>query len=328
MDQRNDIIENQITIGIQHVLEHAIYFQQIYVNSKCPKNIISAKIAEVRESVNSNKSRYERPILEDQQSLDLLAMEELRRVEYHIEKWDSCFYFPKNNFSGWLDGLDTCPLCVGPFLPIRLAYGPTLTFRRFTCFVVAVNVFMKFCDSLYTYKPHGAMVTLTNLKMLQSFAEAIDNEDYNLIQSITKKAVFHMFGYFVIPSSSSDSSTRDYSIVKCDSTRDDQRQVCSICLVTLHVGENLVRLPCSHLFHKPCVVKWLSKTRTCPLCREWVKRFINPKTIHRNYNSYFGVRDLQSYVQRRSCEEMKIRKAFEKLKYYSTFPLYGEILIR
>ena len=32
-------------------------------------------------------------------------------------------------------------------------------------------------------------------------------------------------------------------------------------------GELAARLPCGHLFHKDCVVEWLSRHCVCPVCR-------------------------------------------------------------
>lgn len=32
----------------------------------------------------------------------------------------------------------------------------------------------------------------------------------------------------------------------------------------------LLELPCAHLFHVPCMVRWLSDRRSCPLCRRAV----------------------------------------------------------
>ncbi|KAL5818819.1 hypothetical protein ACOSQ3_022754 [Xanthoceras sorbifolium] len=42
---------------------------------------------------------------------------------------------------------------------------------------------------------------------------------------------------------------------------------CSICLESVSVGKIVARLPCSHLYHTTCIIRWLHKKPTCPLCR-------------------------------------------------------------
>ncbi|GAB2289741.1 hypothetical protein Dimus_024048 [Dionaea muscipula] len=45
---------------------------------------------------------------------------------------------------------------------------------------------------------------------------------------------------------------------------------CPICLeglVGLSMPVVVRQLPCSHLFHERCILKWLEKNQTCPLCR-------------------------------------------------------------
>ncbi|XP_028799876.1 E3 ubiquitin-protein ligase DZIP3-like [Neltuma alba] len=43
---------------------------------------------------------------------------------------------------------------------------------------------------------------------------------------------------------------------------------CAICLEDFKVGFlEVTRLPCSHLFHKACIVEWLQNDGICPLCR-------------------------------------------------------------
>lgn len=57
--------------------------------------------------------------------------------------------------------------------------------------------------------------------------------------------------------------------------------VCTICLSEMAVGDTLVRLGCTHLFHKECIDTWYSnllasrqgaldgnEDMTCPLCRQ------------------------------------------------------------
>jgi len=42
---------------------------------------------------------------------------------------------------------------------------------------------------------------------------------------------------------------------------------CSICLKPYAPGEKVSSLPCAHSFHAACVLPWLKKTSTCPMCR-------------------------------------------------------------
>lgn len=44
-------------------------------------------------------------------------------------------------------------------------------------------------------------------------------------------------------------------------------QVCCICLAKYENNDELRELPCSHLFHKDCVDKWLKINSLCPLCK-------------------------------------------------------------
>lgn len=43
---------------------------------------------------------------------------------------------------------------------------------------------------------------------------------------------------------------------------------CAVCLDEYGEEQTSLQLPCSHLFHSSCVLKWLlDKSQTCPLCR-------------------------------------------------------------
>ncbi|KAF7817209.1 E3 ubiquitin-protein ligase [Senna tora] len=46
--------------------------------------------------------------------------------------------------------------------------------------------------------------------------------------------------------------------------------VCCICLAKYENNDELRELPCSHLFHKECVDKWLKINAVCPLCKSEV----------------------------------------------------------
>ncbi|KAI3665334.1 hypothetical protein L6452_43958 [Arctium lappa] len=47
-----------------------------------------------------------------------------------------------------------------------------------------------------------------------------------------------------------------------------ERVSCSVCLQDFQVGETVRSLPqCHHMFHLPCIDKWLVRHGSCPLCR-------------------------------------------------------------
>jgi len=47
---------------------------------------------------------------------------------------------------------------------------------------------------------------------------------------------------------------------------------CSVCLSEFHAGDALRRLPCKHVFHRPCIDLWLLQSACCPLCKVDVPR--------------------------------------------------------
>lgn len=44
-------------------------------------------------------------------------------------------------------------------------------------------------------------------------------------------------------------------------------ETCVVCMEEFPIGVDVTRMPCSHIFHGRCIVKWLEKRNSCPLCR-------------------------------------------------------------
>ncbi|KAF8035245.1 hypothetical protein BT93_C1309 [Corymbia citriodora subsp. variegata] len=42
---------------------------------------------------------------------------------------------------------------------------------------------------------------------------------------------------------------------------------CCICLEKLDGIEKVMEIPCSHFFHSRCIIHWLERNNSCPLCR-------------------------------------------------------------
>ncbi|GLU07947.1 hypothetical protein SLE2022_248850 [Rubroshorea leprosula] len=44
-------------------------------------------------------------------------------------------------------------------------------------------------------------------------------------------------------------------------------EACVICMQKLCRGTELCSMPCKHLFHSHCIIKWLRTSHVCPICR-------------------------------------------------------------
>ncbi|KAI1828129.1 hypothetical protein F4861DRAFT_244557 [Xylaria intraflava] len=42
---------------------------------------------------------------------------------------------------------------------------------------------------------------------------------------------------------------------------------CTICIEEVHVGDEVIMLPCGHWFHEECAGLWLKQHNSCPVCR-------------------------------------------------------------
>ncbi|XP_050222784.1 probable E3 ubiquitin-protein ligase RHC2A [Mercurialis annua] len=42
---------------------------------------------------------------------------------------------------------------------------------------------------------------------------------------------------------------------------------CRICLDEIEMGNEAIRMPCSHCYHHDCIVQWLQISHSCPICR-------------------------------------------------------------
>lgn len=80
--------------------------------------------------------------------------------------------------------------------------------------------------------------------------------------------------------SPSESSEVDEEAQQHELDVDDDGWSCAICLDDSLDGQlaSLVRLPCQHIFHNPCVYRWLKKGRSvCPLCNENLMPHADPR---------------------------------------------------
>jgi hypothetical protein len=63
------------------------------------------------------------------------------------------------------------------------------------------------------------------------------------------------------------SQQQDDGLGKGDDTEgSDDEPHCSVCLCEYEDGDNLVSLPCKHIYHDDCITSWTDHNKKCPLC--------------------------------------------------------------
>ena len=66
----------------------------------------------------------------------------------------------------------------------------------------------------------------------------------------------------------SEASIKELEVVKYNGVGGEyEENRCSICLEEFEFEMEVRRMPCKHVFHGGCLVRWLEKSHLCPLCR-------------------------------------------------------------
>jgi E3 ubiquitin-protein ligase RNF115/126 len=50
-------------------------------------------------------------------------------------------------------------------------------------------------------------------------------------------------------------------------TNPESHDLCLVCQDSYQIGDEALKLPCKHLYHKDCLIPWLQSRNTCPTCR-------------------------------------------------------------
>ncbi|XVF00209.1 hypothetical protein REPUB_Repub03eG0265600 [Reevesia pubescens] len=65
-----------------------------------------------------------------------------------------------------------------------------------------------------------------------------------------------------------DNEDEDRTVKKRRRLEDlSSKKQCTICLDEFFDGDEVASMPCGHVYHDDCIVKWLETSHLCPLCR-------------------------------------------------------------
>lgn len=70
-----------------------------------------------------------------------------------------------------------------------------------------------------------------------------------------------------LPPPAAKTAVQTLSVVIISPEQADKGLKCPVCLLEFEEQETVREMPCKHLFHSGCILPWLGKTNSCPLCR-------------------------------------------------------------
>ncbi|XP_030227442.1 E3 ubiquitin-protein ligase RNF181 [Gadus morhua] len=70
-----------------------------------------------------------------------------------------------------------------------------------------------------------------------------------------------------LPPPAAAAAVRTLCVVVVSPEQADRGLKCPVCLLEFEEQEAVRQMPCNHFFHSGCILPWLGKTNSCPLCR-------------------------------------------------------------
>mmetsp|Transcript_28973 Transcript_28973/g.46861 ORF Transcript_28973/g.46861 Transcript_28973/m.46861 type:complete len:185 (+) Transcript_28973:785-1339(+) len=69
------------------------------------------------------------------------------------------------------------------------------------------------------------------------------------------------------PPPASQTAIQDLDEITVDPKLASKKQLCPVCVEELRLHQDVRKMPCKHIFHEDCLLSWLTKHNTCPMCR-------------------------------------------------------------
>ena len=70
--------------------------------------------------------------------------------------------------------------------------------------------------------------------------------------------------------------------------KESNRDNCIICLEDFEIDNAILSLPCSHIYHKNCILRWFLRNKKCPTCKADFRKDKNEQDINPYNNLTFN----------------------------------------
>jgi E3 ubiquitin-protein ligase SIS3 len=159
-----------------------------------------------------------------------------------------------------------------PFLWTWTIIGTVWFAQGSSCLPDSSSQWWVLCWLIYTYIYLSAYTLLVTLTARAQRRRQLGGGDLHSVAAIQAYlANVEQARAYAIPGSSDQGLSNEQideiptrQVVSADLP--DGQVSCSICLNPVHVGEDVRRLPCQHLFHVGCIDRWLAVRAKCPNC--------------------------------------------------------------
>ena len=125
---------------------------------------------------------------------------------------------------------------------------------------IDVAAFKQFTDQ-YAQHPYGSLVGVCESEVNPSIVHIEDFQlKFDSYTTLKRREAFIRKRVYV-------QRVNDFTKVKYKKNQKGD-EFCSVCIIDYKIGEEIVKVPCGHLFHKKCLKNCMLISYSCPICRK------------------------------------------------------------
>eukprot|EP00931_Biecheleriopsis_adriatica_P077974 TRINITY_DN51448_c0_g1_i1.p1 TRINITY_DN51448_c0_g1~~TRINITY_DN51448_c0_g1_i1.p1 ORF type:complete len:576 (+),score=137.38 TRINITY_DN51448_c0_g1_i1:56-1783(+) len=107
-------------------------------------------------------------------------------------------------------------------------------------------------------------------RLARPYSQESSSEDEAPLRRVLRQSASAPTG-FAVPGARREAVNSSTVVVpfraEAEGGTSEENKACTICCENFSEGENLRLLPCLHRYHVACIDRWLTQSRTCPVCK-------------------------------------------------------------